>query len=189
MVVKIDLEKAYDRLEWSIVKMVLEHFGLPQNIINLIMSCISTTTITLFFNGSKLEAFQPSRGIRQGDPISLYLFLLCMEFLGSQITSICESRRRDKIKASRNGPSFSHVFFADDLVLFANADHKNCEAIIEVLDNFYNLATQKVSSGKSKILLPPNVTRRRKRFICGKLGIHEQLILEDILAFQSFNKA
>ena len=70
MVVKIYLEKAYDRLEWSFVKMVLEHFGLPQNIFNLIMSCISTTTITLLFNGNKLEAFHPSRGIRQGDPIS-----------------------------------------------------------------------------------------------------------------------
>ena len=70
MVVKIDLEKVYDRLEWSFVKMVLEHFGLPQNIFNLIMSCISTTTTTLLFNGNKLEAFHPSRGIRQGDPIS-----------------------------------------------------------------------------------------------------------------------
>ena len=64
MVVKIDLEKVYDRLKWSFVKMVLEHFGLPQNIINLIMSCISTTTTALLFNGSKLEAFHPSRGIR-----------------------------------------------------------------------------------------------------------------------------
>lgn len=138
MVVKIDLEKVYDRLEWSFVKMVLEHFGLPQNIINLIMSCISTTTTALLFNGSKLEAFHPSRGIRQSDPISPYLFLLCMEFLGSQITSMCEAKRWDKVKASRNGPSFSHVFFADDLMLFAKADHKNCGAIIEVLDNFYN---------------------------------------------------
>lgn len=83
MVIKIDLEKTYDHLEWSFVKMVLEHFGFPQEMINLIMSCISTTTTALLFNGSKLEAFQPSRGIRQGDPISPYLFLLCMEFLGA----------------------------------------------------------------------------------------------------------
>lgn len=84
MVVKIDLERAYDRLEWSFVKMVLEHYGLPQNIIKLVMSCISTITTALLFNGSKLEAFQPSRGIRQGDPISPYIFLLCMEFLVSK---------------------------------------------------------------------------------------------------------
>ena len=61
---KIDLEKAYDCLEWSFIKMVLEHFGFPENIIMLIMSCVSTTTINLLFNGSKLDSFQPSRGIR-----------------------------------------------------------------------------------------------------------------------------
>ena len=75
-------------------------------------------------NGSKLDSFQPSRGIRQGDPISPYLFLLCMEFLGAHITSMCEDKRWDMVKASRNGPRFSHVFFADDLMLFAKADRK-----------------------------------------------------------------
>ena len=83
MVVKIDLEKAYDCLEWSFIKMVIEHFGFSENMIRLIMSCVSSTTIALLFNGSKLESFQPLRGIRQGDPISPYLFLLCMEFLGA----------------------------------------------------------------------------------------------------------
>ena len=140
MVIKIDLEKAYDRLEWFVIKMVLEHFGFPESMIKLIMSCVSTTNTALLFNGSKLDSFQPSRGVRQGDPISPYLFLLCMEFFGAYITSMCEVRRWDKVRASRSGPSFSHVFFADDLMLFAKVDRKNCEAIIEVLDNFCNLA-------------------------------------------------
>ena len=81
MVVKTDLEKAYDRLEWSFIRMVLIHFGFPENIIKLILSCVSTTSTSLLFNGSKLQSFCPLRGIRQGDPISPYLFLLCMEFL------------------------------------------------------------------------------------------------------------
>ena len=63
MVVKIDLEKAYDRLEWSFIKMVLEHFGFPENMINLIMSCVSTPTTALLLNGGKLESFKPLRGI------------------------------------------------------------------------------------------------------------------------------
>ena len=50
MVIKIDLKKAYDRLEWSFIKMVLEHFGFPESMIKLIMSCVSTTTTTLLFN-------------------------------------------------------------------------------------------------------------------------------------------
>ena len=60
---------------------------------------------------------------------------------------MCEGNRWDRMKASRNGPSFSYVFFADDLMLFAKANHKNCEAIIEVLDNFCNFAGQKLTSG------------------------------------------
>ena len=52
MVVKIDLEKAYDKLEWSFIKMVLDHFGFPSNIVNLIMSCVSSTSIAILFNGN-----------------------------------------------------------------------------------------------------------------------------------------
>ena len=63
---------------------------------------------------------------------------------------MCEDKGWDKVRASRSGPSFSHVFFANDLMLFAKADYKNCEAIIEVLDNFCNLAGQKVNITKSK---------------------------------------
>ena len=64
MVVKIDLQKVYDRLEWSFIKMVLEHFNSLRNTINLIMSCIDITSTLTLFNGSKLDPFQPSRGIR-----------------------------------------------------------------------------------------------------------------------------
>ena len=93
MVVKIDLEKAFDRLEWSFIRMVLTHFGFPENIIRLILSCVSTTSMSLLFNGNKLQPFCPSRGIRQGDPISPFLFLLCMEFLGAHITNKCEEKK------------------------------------------------------------------------------------------------
>ena len=83
MVVKIDLEKAYDRSKWSFVRMVLNHFGFLANIINLIMSCISSTSTVMLFNGNKLDPFQPTIGTRQGDPISPYIFLLCIEFLSA----------------------------------------------------------------------------------------------------------
>ena len=64
MVIKIDLEKAYDRLEWCFIRTVLDHFGFPKNFSELILSCISTTSTSLLFNCSKLEVFSPSRGIR-----------------------------------------------------------------------------------------------------------------------------
>ena len=183
MIVKIDLEKAYDCPEWSFIKMVLEYFGLPENIVKLIMSCVSSTTTSILINGSKMDSFQPTCGIRQGDPLSPYLFILCMEFLGAQISGMCEQNRWDPIKASRNGPSFSHIFFVDDLLLFAKANSKNSKAIMDVLDHFYNLAGQKVNKSKSRILFSPNVARRRRRRLCNKMGIYETSDLDRYLGF------
>lgn len=86
------------------------------------------------FNGGALEAFHPSRGIRPGDPLSFYLFIVCMEILGVLIEDKCSERLWNPIRASQNGPAISHLFFADDLMLFAKADRKNCVAIKDVLD-------------------------------------------------------
>ena len=96
---------------------------------------------------------------------------------------MCEGNRWDRMKASRNGPSFSYVFFADDLMLFAKANHKNYDAVIEVLNNFCNLTSQKVNPGKSKILFSPNVSRRQKRFICRKMGMTSTKNLSRYLGF------
>lgn len=68
--------------------MVLDHFGFPKNVSELILSCISTTSTSLLFNGSKLKAFHPSRGIRQGDPMSPYIFLLCIDYFSSLILRV-----------------------------------------------------------------------------------------------------
>lgn len=91
--------------------MVLDHFGFHKTISELILSCISSTSTSLLFNGRKLEAFSHSRGIRQGDPISPYIFLLYMEYLSSLISKSCDSRDWTAMKASPSGPGFSHIFF------------------------------------------------------------------------------
>ena len=81
MTIKIDLEKVYDRLEWSFIRDSLSLFRFPSHLIKLIMSCVPSSSISILFNEGALDPFLPSRGIRQGDPISLYLFILCMEVL------------------------------------------------------------------------------------------------------------
>ena len=111
-----------------------------------------------------------------------------MEFLGAHINSMCEDKRWDMVKNSRSGPRFSHIFFADDLMFFAKADRKNCDAIIKVLDNFSNLAGQKVNLIKSKILFSPNVAGKRKRSICRRLGIAATTNLGNYLGFPIINQ-
>ena len=92
MVIKIDLEKAYDRLEWCFIRKVFTCFGFPPNITKLIMSYISSSSTSLLFSEEKLAPFTPSRGIRQGDPLSPFIFLLCMEYLNAQIEDMCDSK-------------------------------------------------------------------------------------------------
>ena len=140
MVIKIDLEKAYDRLEWHFIRDVLELYRLPPPLIKLIMSCVSSSSISVLLNGGKPERFHPSRGIRQRDPLSPYLFIMCMEVLGFLIFRRCEENLWDPIRASRGGQAFSHLFFADDLVLFAKADLRNCNSVRETLDSFCELS-------------------------------------------------
>jgi hypothetical protein len=83
-----------------------------------------------------METFKPSRGIRQGDPLSPYLFILCMEYLSLKILEACDNNSWKAIKASRSGPVFSHLIFADDLLFCAEASINCCHTITRVLDDF-----------------------------------------------------
>jgi hypothetical protein len=147
MAVKIDLEKAYDRLEWSFIRHTLQFFNFPDNWIDLIMSCISTSTLSVLFNGDHLHEFTPFRGIRQGDPLSPYIFILCMEYLAWLIQAEVDAGNWTGVKTSRFGPSFTHLFFVDDLVFFAKATRKNSKQSIKSWENFASFR------GKRSILL------------------------------------
>uniref|UniRef100_A0A2N9HXU9 CCHC-type domain-containing protein n=1 Tax=Fagus sylvatica TaxID=28930 RepID=A0A2N9HXU9_FAGSY len=109
LILKLDLEKAYDRLEWDFIREVLTFFKFPPSFVDLVLECVSTSSFSILVNGGQLENFKPSRGIRQGDPLSPYLFILCMEYLSLKILEACDNNTWKAIKASRTGPSFSHL--------------------------------------------------------------------------------
>lgn len=117
MVVKLDLEKAYDRPEWDFIRKTLQFFKFPSSLIELILNCVSSTKINVLFNGGRLETFSPSRGIRQGDPISPYIFILCLEYLSIMIEKEVREGNWKGVMPIRGSMTFSHLFFADDIIL------------------------------------------------------------------------
>ena len=93
-----------------------------------------------------------------------------MEFFGQLIEEKCNAKLWQPVKASCGGPAFSHLFFADDLVLFAKADHINCSTVRDVIDVFCNVSSQSVNDAKSKVYLSPNLDRDSKESFCDILG-------------------
>lgn len=149
MAIKVDLEKAYDRLSWDFIYETLREFGLPTVLVQLIMECITTATMQLLWNGEITESFTPSRGIRQGDPISPYIFVLCIERLSHGVNDTVKRGYWKPIKLSRAGTSLSHLFFANDLILLAEASSRQAMVINEVLNVYCMSSGEKVSKTKT----------------------------------------
>lgn len=183
MAIKIDLEKAYDRVEWSLIRDTLALFNIPPVLSKVIMSCISTSSIEVLSNGGALDSFNPSKGIRQGDPLSPYIFVMCMEVLGFFIRDKCDSNLWDPVSASRGGLAFSHLFVADDLMLFRKANRKNCQSMMDALDCFYRISGQKINKNKSKTYFSLNVDSSTKKELGAIMGMRSTPNLGKYLGF------
>jgi hypothetical protein len=170
MSIKIDLEKAYDRLNWNFIEQCLEECKFPPKIIEVIHHCISSSSYKIMWNGEKTNSFNPSRGIRQGDLLSPYLFVICMEKLSHIIADQVEAEYWKPMRASRYGPQISHLLFADDLLLFAEASIEQAHCVMHCLDLFCQASGQKINSQKTQIFFSKNVDNQLRDDILLHIG-------------------
>lgn len=118
---KIDLSKAYDRIIWDFIEAILRKMQFPKNWIQWINQCMSTVSYSILVNGEPRKFFKPSASLRQGDPLSSYLFILCMETLSMKLIAAQISKDIQGIKIASSAPSLTHLFFADDAIFFFKA--------------------------------------------------------------------
>ncbi|CAN1148633.1 Putative ribonuclease H protein At1g65750, partial [Linum perenne] len=171
MVVKIDLAKAYDKIDWGFVKDTLCSVGVPDSLVEIIMACILSPSIQILWNGGCSESFSPSRGLRQGCPLSPYLFTLCIERLSRMIISAVDFGYWKPIRLAHDGPPLSHSFFADDLILFSEASASQAQVISDILDRFCEASGQSVSKPKSRVYFSRNTPAHVSTEIVHILGI------------------
>ncbi|CAL1405408.1 unnamed protein product [Linum trigynum] len=171
LVIKIDLEKAYDRLHWSFLRDTLGEIGLPSTWIIRIMTCVEQNQMRINWNGELTSVIRPSRGVRQGDPLSPFLFVLCMERLAHRIDQAVDEKLWKPITLTKDGPKLSHLFFADDLILFAEAEGGQIDVIRSCLEEFCASSGQRVNFNKSAMYVSPNIRRDKAQRLGERAGI------------------
>lgn len=102
-------------------------------------------------NGGKSENFTPSRGLRQGDPLSPYFFILGQEVLSRLLDCELRTKNISGIKASSRGPAITHVMYVDDIILFSKATLKDAHNINAVLEEYCFWSGQSINKSKSRV--------------------------------------
>lgn len=148
---KIDMMKAYDRVEWPYLRGCLSQLGFAPVWIDTVMKCVTQVRYAVRVNGCLTDPVIPTRGIRQGDPISPYLFLLCTEGLSCLLKKKEDDGTLKGLRNGRLGPSISHLLFADDSIFFARSDQRTVQALKSTLQLYCDGSGQKINFSKSSV--------------------------------------
>ena len=155
LVCKLDIEKAYDSISWEFLYKVLDKMGFGRRWLNWIKWCISTASFSILINGTLAGFFQSSMGLRQGDPLSPYLFVIGMEALSCLINRAVDGNYLSGIQvANRRGEdlSISHLLYADDTLIFCKDDIEQLKFLSWILIWFEAMSGLKINLTKSEII-------------------------------------
>ena len=153
---KLDLEKAYDHVNWDFLLSLMHRCGFPETWRKWIYFCISTVRFSILINGSSCGFFESSRGLRQGDSLSPLLFVVVMEALNKLLLRAEEGQflRGFEVRGRSNTPlMISNLLFADDTLIFCDADLDQIGYLKCTLFCFEAVSGLKVNLGKSEMVL------------------------------------
>lgn len=168
---KLDLSKAFDCVEWAYLEGLMLKIGFSPDFVLLIMHCLSTVRFSVLIKGEPKGSFSSSRGIRQGDPLSPYLFILCAEGLSQMIHHTTSINRLSGISFGPYCPIISHLLFADDSLIFLKAFESESSYLKGLLVAYGRASSQCINFSKSALLFSPNVHIERQKFLQTILGV------------------
>ncbi|XP_057249213.1 uncharacterized protein LOC130590681 [Beta vulgaris subsp. vulgaris] len=169
VLLKLDFHKAFDCVSWSFLYWTLEQMGFPPQWILWISSCVSSATASILLNGTPTKPFKLQRGLRQGDPLSPFLFILVVEVLNLLIKKATAMGFWSGIEVCKYGPVLSHLQFADDTVLFSSPDPQCLHNVRKVLILFQLASGLQINFHKSE-LLGVNVNESEMQELAHLLG-------------------
>jgi len=148
--IKVDLRKAYDSVSWDFLADMLQGLMFPARFINWVMECVSSTSYSICLNGGIYGMFKGRKGLRQGDPLSPFLFNICIEYLSRRL-SLFTSRGDFNFHPRCGQLRLTHLAFADDLMLFARGDQGSVRIIMDCLSDFGTRSGLSVNLFKSSL--------------------------------------
>ncbi|XP_062011572.1 uncharacterized protein LOC133728174 [Rosa rugosa] len=168
---KLDISKAYDRLEWSFLEAMLVKLGFARTWVDVILATVKSVSYSILINGNPTGFILPTRGIRQGDPLSPYLFILCAEGLSALISSSVQNGVLRGLTMSPSAPTIHHLLFADDSFLFGEASARECQAVKNILSIYARASGQKINLEKSSVVFSGNVDLHSQNHLAAILGV------------------
>uniref|UniRef100_M4EYE7 Reverse transcriptase domain-containing protein n=1 Tax=Brassica campestris TaxID=3711 RepID=M4EYE7_BRACM len=185
MAVKTDMSKAYDRIEWNFLRAVLQRLGFHETWTDWVMECVSSVSYSFLINGGPQGKVSPTRGLRQGDPLSPYLFILCTEVLSGLCNKALEIGTLPGVKVGRHCPPINHLLFADDTMFFGKSNAASCSTLLSILKKYEMASGQCINRAKSAITFSSKTSQecksrvKRELNICSEGGIGKYLGLPE----------
>ena len=186
MTLKLDMSKAYDRVEWSFLEVVMRKLGFNDQWISLLMLYVKSVSYSILVNGEPKGVIHPTRGIRQGDPLSPFLFLLCTKGLNRLISQAAHQGDIHGFSLSKRSPKLTHLLFANDSLLFCRSTSEECQKIMDILGVYERCSGQQINKNKTTIFFSKSTSEANRIQIKDALGIVEINQYEKYLGLPSF---